>query len=282
MRSAAIVLSFLAVVAAQVLGPDEGPAGGILLQGVTVIDGSGAPAAPGRDILIKGDRIAAVGPTGTVEAPGARRVPLSGRFVTPGFVDMHVHVLNHPWDEKGQISPRWNRAGAMAMLRMLLDNGVTTIRDPGSETEAAVTWREAIARGKVEGPMLFTAGRILNEGDFDPEPFQPVATDDDVRREIRWQAALGVDAIKVYAGMTPSLLRVVVDEARKFRLPVLGHLQRTTWSEGAEIGSTRLSIQRHGQGRTSRRTSRPAMRRDCSAACTGSRTSTSTGPRWPP
>ena len=112
---------------------------------------------------------------------------------------MHVHVLNHPWDEAGNIRPRWDRQGVVEMLGMLLDAGVTTIRDPGSETEAAVTWRAALARGEVRGPRLFTAGRIINASDFDPEPFLPVHSEDEARREVRWQAALGVDAVKVYS-----------------------------------------------------------------------------------
>jgi imidazolonepropionase-like amidohydrolase len=111
----------------------------ILLQDVTVIDGTGGTAQQHRDILINGDRIEAVGPTGGLSADGAEQVPLAGRFVTPAFVDMHAHLLNHPWDEKGQIRPRWDRNGVVEMLRMLLDYGVTTVRDPGSETEAAVT-----------------------------------------------------------------------------------------------------------------------------------------------
>ena len=208
----------------------------VLLQDVTVIDGTGGPAVPHSDILIEGERIAAVGRTGSLPAGGAQVVPLAGRFVTPGFVDMHVHVLNHPWDEAGNIRPRWDRQGVVEMLGMLLDAGVTTIRDPGSETEAAVTWRAALARGEVRGPRLFTAGRIINASDFDPEPFLPVHSEDEARREVRWQAALGVDAVKVYSSTPPALVGAVVDEARKAKLPVIGHLQRTTWTEAAELG----------------------------------------------
>lgn len=208
----------------------------ILLQDVTVIDGAGGTAQKHRDILIEGGRIVGLGPAASLKADGAEVVPLAGRFVTPGFVDMHIHVLNHPWDEAGNIRPRWDRDGVIQMLGMLLDYGVTTIRDPGSETEAAVSWRGALARGDVRGPVLFTAGRILNSSDFDPEPFMPVKNDDDIRREISWQAAMGVDAIKVYAGMPPAMVKLVVDEARKYGLPALGHMQRTTWTEGAELG----------------------------------------------
>jgi len=212
------------------------PSSRILLTDFTLIDGTGAAPRAHCDLLIEGGRIAAVGPTGSVRASGAAIVPLGGRFVVPGFIDLHAHVMLHAWDERGQIRPRWDRAAALELLHDLLAFGVTTIRDPGSETEAAVTLRRAIADGRVEGPTLFTAGRMLNASPFDAEPFAPVRDADDVRREIRWQAALGVDAIKVYSAMPPALVRVAIEEAHAHRLPVIGHLGATTWTEAAALG----------------------------------------------
>ncbi|MGZ3441762.1 MAG: amidohydrolase family protein, partial [Polyangia bacterium] len=208
----------------------------ILLQDVTVIDGTGAAARPHCDVAIDGARIAAVGPTGTLPPGDATLVPLAGRFVVPGFIDLHAHVMNHAWDERGQIRPRWDRAGALELLRMLLLYGVTTVRDPGSETEAAVALREAIATGRVVGPTLYTAGRMLDASRFDPEPFAPVFDAEAVRREIRWQAALGVDAIKVYSSMPPALVGVAIAAAHAHKLPLLGHLQATSWTEAAALG----------------------------------------------
>jgi imidazolonepropionase-like amidohydrolase len=91
------------------------------------------------------------------------------------------------------------------------------------------------------GPAILTAGRILNAGDFDPEPFQPVASAADVRREVRWQADAGVDFVKLYASIPPELARVAIEEAHTRGLPVIGHLQRTTWTEAARLGIDALT-----------------------------------------
>jgi imidazolonepropionase-like amidohydrolase len=208
----------------------------ILLQDVTLIDGTGAAPRAHCDLLIEGARIAAIGATGTMRVRDSEVVPLPGRFVVPGFIDLHAHVMLHPWDERGQIVPRADRAASLELLRDLLAWGVTTARDPGAETEAAVALRGAIADGRVLGPTLFTAGRMLNASDFAIEPFAPVHDAEAVRREIRRQAALGVDAIKVYSAMPPALVKVAIAEAHAHRLPVLGHLQATTWTEAAALG----------------------------------------------
>jgi imidazolonepropionase-like amidohydrolase len=85
-------------------------------------------------------------------------------------------------------------------------------------------------------PRIFTAGRIINSSSFNPEPFLPIRDAGEIRREIRWQKAAGVDFIKIYSSMTPELVKVAVDEAHANGLPVIGHLQRTTWTEAAKLG----------------------------------------------
>jgi imidazolonepropionase-like amidohydrolase len=99
-----------------------------------------------------------------------------------------------------------------------------------------VNLRRLLREGKIEGPDLFTAGRILVRSTFHPEPFVEVRTPEQVRDEIRWQALAGVDFIKVYASMPPELTRVAIDEAHAHGLPILGHLQLTTWTEAANMG----------------------------------------------
>lgn len=194
----------------------------VVLHNVTVIDGG---PRTGQDIVIRGEKIVSVA-RHAAHPKGAEVIDGTGRYVIPGLVDMHVHVLLHPWDEKGNVLPRFDRGASLAMLELLLQQGVTTIRDPGSETEAAVTLRDLVNRGEAKGPRIFTAGRIINQSPFDPEPFQPVRNADDVRREIRWQKAAGVDVIKIYGSMTPELTKVAIAEAHAVGLPVIGHLQR--------------------------------------------------------
>jgi imidazolonepropionase-like amidohydrolase len=220
--------------------PDVTPAlQPLVLHGGTVIDGSAAP--PRRaDVVVRGSRIAAVDARCDHPA-GSRVVDVTGGFVLPGFVDMHAHLLEHGRDEKGEIPPRVAWPLVRHHLRLLLRFGVTTVRDPGSETETAVTLRRMLEKGSVPGPRLRTAGRIVNASPFDPEPFQPVRDADDVRREIRWQKAAGVDFVKVYASTPPALVQVAVAEAHALGLPVIGHLQRTPWTEAARLGVDQIA-----------------------------------------
>ena len=221
--STLLVTSFVALTA---LAKD------VVLHNATVIDGESRAHV---DILIHGARFASVG-AHTPHPKDSTVIDCTGRYVIPGLVDMHVHMLTHPWDDKGNLEPRFDRDATLAMLDLLLQQGVTTIRDPGSETEAAVTLRNMVNSGKVKGPRIFTAGRIINESSFNPEPFMPVHTADDVRREIRWQKNAGVDLIKIYSSMTPELTKVAIAEAHAQGLPIIGHLQLTTWTDAANLG----------------------------------------------
>lgn len=231
--SIAILLSFFGTALAQ--ESTQEPV--TVLQHVAVVDTARGTLLPDRAVEIRRDRITAVAPSAGYKPPtGARVLDLPGRYVVPGFVEMHAHLFSHPWDEKGELMPRFDREATLEMLRLLLAHGITTVRDPGSETEAAVTLRRMIAEGKVTGPSLLTAGRIVNASSFNPEPFAPVKDEAAIRREIRWQAAAGVDFIKVYSSMTPELLKVAVEEAHAHGLRVIGHLQRTTWTQAAELG----------------------------------------------
>jgi imidazolonepropionase-like amidohydrolase len=208
-----------------------------VLQHVAVLDVERGILLPDRAVELSGGRIQAIVPAaGYQPPPGAKALDLTGRYLVPGFIEMHAHVLSHPWDADGNLMPRYDRGSILRMLRVMLAQGITTVRDPGSETEAAVTLRDMIAKGKVTGPTILTAGRILNASNFNPEPFAVVPNEAAVREEVRWQAVAGVDFIKVYASMTPELLKAAVDEAHAHGLRVIGHLHRTTWTQAARIG----------------------------------------------
>ncbi len=208
-----------------------------VLEHVGVVDVDRGVLLRDMAVEIRGDRIQAVTHAEKYSPPrGAKILDLSGRYIVPGFVEMHAHLFLPPWDENGQIIQRYDRSTILKMLRVLLSEGITTVRDAGAPTEAAITLRQMLLSKKVVGPFVLTAGRMLNTGDFNAEPFALVTDEDDVREEVRWQAAAGVDFIKVYSGMPPALVKAAIDEAHAHRLRVIGHLQRTTWTEAAEMG----------------------------------------------
>ncbi len=199
----------------------------IVLADVTVIDGSGAPPLPRQTLVLRGDRIADLGPVGEVDFDGdAEVLDLSGRYVIPGFVDLHVHF---PED----------RSVHQAMLDRLLEYGVTTILNPGARPGAGVALRRRIREGEHRGPHMFTAGPIV-----DLKPTEEglagwateVTTEVEIRQAVREQAAAGVDFIKLYHRLPPALVAKAVEEAHQRELPVIGHMTTTTWAEAARAG----------------------------------------------
>ncbi|HUB35042.1 MAG TPA: amidohydrolase family protein, partial [Bryobacteraceae bacterium] len=209
----------------------------LVLNHVAVIDVAGGTVKANRAVAIEAGTISSVAPAHSYHVPeGARVLDLPGRYLAPGLIDMHAHVLFPPLGPDGRPLPSFDRDTALQMLRTLLAYGITTVRDTGDATEAAVTMRRLIASGKVIGPDMLTAGRILTKSPLPHAIYAPVASVEEVRKEVDWQAKVGVDFIKVYADMPPSFVRAAIDEARRYGVPVIGHLQATTWTEAARMG----------------------------------------------
>jgi imidazolonepropionase-like amidohydrolase len=209
----------------------------LVLNHVTVIDVVRGVAERDRAVEIEGTRIRAVLPSAGYRAPsGADVQDLPGRYVLPGFVDMHAHVLFPPLDDDGRPLPWFDRETSLALLRTLLFSGITTVRDPGDATEAAVAVRSMLAQGAIVGPRLFTAGRILTATPMRHAIYATVTDERQVREEVAWQAQAGVDFIKVYQDLPPALVRAAIDEAHRRGLRVIGHVQSTTWTDAARMG----------------------------------------------
>jgi metallo-beta-lactamase class B len=209
----------------------------LVIHDATVIDGTGAPPRPHTDVVVEAGRIAQIGDAATVAHPaGARVIDAANQFLIPGLIDMHAHIAGDVMNEKGEPGDRWDRDVALVFLRDFRRFGVTTIRDPGAIMADALLLRRLLRDGEVDGPQLFTAGRILNDSEFRPPAFQPVHDEAHVRDEIRWQAMAGVDVVKIYSSMPPELTAAAIDEAHRRGLPIIGHLQRTTWTEAARLG----------------------------------------------
>jgi len=209
----------------------------LVLNHVTVIDVARGVALPDRAIEIEGARIRAVLAANNYHPPAGSVVrDLPGRYVLPGFIDMHAHVLFPPLDDDGRPLPLFDRDTSLALLRTLLLHGLTTVRDPGDATEAALAVRGMLARGEIVGPRLFTAGRILTVEPMRHAIYATTTDERQVREEVAWQAQAGVDFIKVYQDMPPALVRAAIDEAHRRGIRVIGHVQSTTWTEAARMG----------------------------------------------
>lgn len=237
MKTALTGLAAAILAAALLLGagaptPSAPPA--LVLTGATLIDGTGAPPVPDAVVVVRDGRIAAAGPRGKVAIPkGARVEDLAGRFLVPGFFDMHAHVtiLFGSMDAKG-----YDAATSAVVLRKLLAFGITTVRNPSAPLPVGVELRDAVAHGKLPGPRIFTSGESVNGRAFSSGPNGIVHTEEEARQEVRRQVAAGVDVIKLYSGLQPDLARAAIAEAHARKVKVVGHLGTTTWTEGAQAG----------------------------------------------
>src|SRR5215207_5227821 len=218
----------------------QNDAGVIILKGATVIDGTGDLPKPNATIVINGSRIAYLSADTAnsydLNSSAAKNViDLTGKYIIPGLFDMHAHVANVRKNS-------YNQSESEYMLLMLLTHGITTIRNPGGPTKQSVDLRENVSEGKIMGPQIFTAGQLLNTPQI-PVPFveKQVQREQDVRQEVRTQAAAGVDYVKLYVGLTPELVKAAINEAHSNGIKVIGHLYMTSWTDAADLGIDALT-----------------------------------------
>jgi imidazolonepropionase-like amidohydrolase len=192
----------------------------VLLTPERVWTGEGA-AHGGWSVLVVDGKVAAAGPTAEVPVPAdAERIALPGKTLIPGLMDLHSHVLLHPynetsWDDQVLKEPEAYRVLLAARhVQAQLQSGFTTLRDLGSEGAgyADVSIKRAIEEGVVPGPRMFVATlAIVASGSYGPsvksyrpDMHLPVGAQeatgvDEVVKAVREQAAHGADWIKVYA-----------------------------------------------------------------------------------
>ena len=154
----------LAAVATSVLAFDV-QAQTTAIVGATVIDGNGGPPLVDATLVIQGKRIVELGPRARVRVPSsAQLINAAGKYLTPGFIDVNVHVTGAGFMEElfplllyGEPNPILKYGYALEAAQMALKFGVTTIRDTYGPLPPLLELRDAIARGDVIGPRLQVA-----------------------------------------------------------------------------------------------------------------------------
>jgi len=206
----------------------------IALTNAKVIDGTGAPARTGQTIVIRGDRIAEVGPTGTVRVPrGAQVVDLSGQTVIPGLVGLH----DHSYYTGGN-----GRAAQLSFSgsRLYLASGVTTIRTTGArEPYTELNLKREIEAGNVVGPTMFTTGPYLT-GEQGSQTMTRLEGPEQARRVARYWSEEGVDWFKAYTWITRAELGAAIEEAHRHGVKVTAHLCSVGYREAVALGIDNL------------------------------------------
>ena len=219
MRSILLFLVLLAAPTAYAQEPETA------FVGATVLRMDGSPPLLDGTVVVRGDRITAVGPRASVPTTGARVVDVSGRWILPGLWDMHVHAL-------------YDAAVVDTLFGLLIGNGVTGIRDMGGRLDVLESVRARVRAGEILAPRIVSAGPVLDG----PEPVIPeiswrIATATEGRAAVDSLAAAGVDFVKVYTLLPRDAFFAVMERARDLDLPVSGHVPgEVTPIEAARAG----------------------------------------------
>ncbi|WP_423925097.1 amidohydrolase family protein [Candidatus Palauibacter sp.] len=230
-------------------GADEGdgPYDRLILRGVTIIDGTGAPPQGPVDIVIEGDRITSVQSVGfpgldinedrrpdleTEDNPegSVHEIDLSGHYVMPGFVDMHAHTGGVPKAPQPEY-----------VYKLWMGHGITTSRGVGHGPMMwALEEKAKAARNEIVAPRMYTyvrPGEAWDEG--------PVDSPGKAREWVRWAAAQEVEGQKIdglkLGSYDPPIMEALIDEAHQHGLGTVAHLGqmgvgRMTALDAAEVG----------------------------------------------
>jgi len=209
-RAAAALAAALPLAAALALSAraQQAPAGGAVTAfvGVSVVPMDRERVLPNQTVIVRGDRIAAVGPTGRVAVPaGATRVDGRGKFLLPGLAEMHGHIP--PPSAPAELTEN--------VLFLYVANGITTVRGmlgaPGQ-----LQLRERVRSGAIVAPNLYLAGPSFSGNS--------VNSPADAERMVRAQQAEGWDLLKVHPGLTRDEYDAMARTAREVGIRFGGHV----------------------------------------------------------
>ena len=280
--SLVIVLAFAEMIpSAQTQSPGPKPPDATyLLKPAHIFDGESAQLHDGWAVLVRGERIEAVGSASDIHAPAeAKVIDLPGMTLMPGLIDAHSHILLHPYsetvwnDQVAREALSLRVARATNHLRSTLMAGFTALRDLGTEGAgyADVGLKQAVQQGIVPGPRLFVATRaIVASGSYGPKGYAPEWTVpqgaeeadgiDGLIRVVREQIGKGADWVKVYADyrwgaggaahatFTLDELKLAVEVAKSAGIPVSAHSTSTEGARRAILAG--VETIEHGDGLT--------------------------------
>jgi imidazolonepropionase-like amidohydrolase len=251
-------LVFTAAVAAALFGWLTPPlAAATLVHAGRLLDVESGKVLERRTIVIEGERVTAIAEGFRQPAEGDTVVDLSSLTVLPGLIDLHTHLTGE--SSRTSYLDRYQENGPTVALkgalyaRRTLEAGFTTVRDLGDSFDASIALRDAIARGWVPGPRIFTSGKSLatTGGHADPSnglrddlvPHPPTPEDGvvnspwDAARAVRARYQSRADVIKITATggvlslasnsqnpqFSEELIRAVVETARDYGFHVAAH-----------------------------------------------------------
>lgn len=206
----------------------------LLMRNFTLIDGTGAPAKPQSAMIVTDGRIIWVGAAGDARAPeGAQIVDLSGKYVMPGIIDLHIHLGN--LHELTQDQKYYTRDNVEKDLRTYASYGVTTVQIMGTDKDVIFDIRREQRAGRPAMARVYTAGQgLVLKGGYGGVPGvnHPVATPAEAAAEVDAQATKGADFIKLWVDdelhtmpeMAADMSKAIIDAAHRHGLKAYAHV----------------------------------------------------------
>ena len=210
----------------------------LVLDHVTLIDGTGAAPIADAAIVIQGQRIQAIGPSASVNKPaGAQTIDLTGKTVVPGIINLHGHVGNVKGLEQDR--KHFSRQNVIDQLQTYASYGVTLTTSMGTDEDLMIEIRDERNRGAFEGARVMTAlqGFTTVAGYPTTAPgvkgvAQEAASAAQARTWVDATAKKGADLIKMWVDghhgafqkVGPELYTAIIKQAHKHKKPTFAHV----------------------------------------------------------
>ncbi|HEV8600567.1 MAG TPA: amidohydrolase family protein [Gemmatimonadales bacterium] len=195
---------------ARKLAPPPAPT--LAIVGGDLFDSERGIVLPAQTVLIRGERIVAVGPADSLKVPGgASIVNAAGKTVMPGMWDMHTHLFHTSQSSSGPTQ---------------LAGGITTIRDLASDIDVAVSHRERAATGGILSPRIILAGFLEGPGRWAGPTEVIVRSEEEALAWIARYDSLGYRQIKLYNLLQQDLVPAIAAETHRRGMRLSGHVPR--------------------------------------------------------
>lgn len=200
----------------------------LVIRGVQVIDGKGTPMRGPVDVVIEGNKIAAV--RGADRRPDAYKneahvLDGTGMYLLPGLINSHIHLH----DERAGIAQPFEYE-----YKIWMSCGITTVRDVGSDPIKALAERRKSQEGAIIAPRLYI---YLVAGGATPE---------EGRKSVRAIKEQGADGVKIF-GMDRDIMAAIVEETKKLGLKVAHHVG-VEETDARDVAAFRVSTIEHWYG----------------------------------
>ncbi|MCY4086379.1 MAG: amidohydrolase family protein [Actinomycetia bacterium] len=193
-----------------------------VLTNAVLIDGTGGEPQPGSGLVVDGEKIHSVGPSGSLPVPAdAMVIDLEGKTLMPGIIDAHTHLTYHRSEyalilQQMNESLELNTIKAVESAGMILDMGCTAIGDGACRGHIALGIRDGVRQGLIRGPKVVAAGPMISGSsgiadhtaawgyaDHDAYLGMCVNGREQVVAAVRKQMREGVDWVKLTGSGTP-------------------------------------------------------------------------------